>query len=77
VLSFSEPSGFRPNTSAVPVLPLTSTGNPAKVRAPVPLTTTSRSDSFRNFIVLVSAAIVPVLTGSIVFITVPSVLTIA
>ena len=52
VSSFALPSGFLPNTSAVPVLPLTSTGKPEKTPAAVPCVTTIRSDRFKKSQVL-------------------------
>ena len=75
--SLRDPFGFRPKTWAVPVLPLTSTGNPANAPAAVPLTTTSRSDPRKNAKTDGAAFTVPSFCGANVFTTVPLVLTIA
>ena len=75
--SFCVPLGLRPNTWPVPVFPLTSIGKPANAPAPVPLTTTSRRAFCKNLRFEGAVVRVPSLFGSMVLMTVPSVLTIA
>ena len=57
VFAFLLPFGFRPKTSAVPVLPLIATGKPLNTPAAVPLITTSRKALCRNLIVSFVAGI--------------------
>ena len=68
---------FRPKTSAVPVFPLTATGNPLKTAAAVPLTTTSRSAPRKNSRVAAVAGSVPITVGINFLMIAPFVLTIA
>ena len=77
MLSFFEPLGFKPKTSAVPVLPLIGIGNPANEPAAVPLTTTSRSALFRKLNASGVLSTLPITRGEISLTTAPLFATIA